>query len=163
MATVFNKLNTNQAGTNLGAEDYAWTDQASGGSRDASATITFNTNGTVTFAGTGDLVDFDSSPTTNWNINGGSYLSYETLIISSDVGGTATVTGGLATSTFLGENRHNLGASNFVLSASATLPVGEQGFRTATVYIKVSIWDAASGGRRTAYGLYNAGASAGAF
>lgn len=162
MATTFNKLNTNQAGTDLGFEEYAWTDQASGGSRDASATITFNTNGTVTFAGTGDLLDFDTSPGTNWNTNGGTHLSYEVVNISFGApDSTATVTGGLASSTFLGENRHDLGASNFVLSASATLPVNTQGFRSATVYIKVSIWDSASGGRRTAYGLYNAGASAG--
>lgn len=161
MATTFNKLNTNQAGVDLGLEEYGWADFFSGGSRDASSTITFNTNGTVTFSGSGDIIDLDTSPATNWNTNGGSYLSYETISFTLGTSGSATVTGGLASSTFLGENRHNLGSAAFVISVSSSLLVNQLGNRNEQIYIKVSIWDSASGGRRTAYGSYNASAFVG--
>ena len=169
MATVFTKLNTNQAGTNLGLEENIWQDQSSGGSRDATSTITFNTDGTVTFAGSGVTNVINTSPATNWNTNGGTHISYELGVALEDGGfttisadnGTATVTGSLANSSFLGENRHSL-ASNFVLSAVSTWPIGGlPTIYTSDVTIKVSIWDAASGGRRRAYGIYRAVALAG--
>ena len=157
MATSFNKLNTNQAGVDLGSEENLWSDQSSGGSRDATSSITFNTNGTVTFAGTGVTNVTNTSPATNWNTNGGSYLSYEIIDISSTQNATATVTGNLANSSFLGETRHNLGASAFALSTTATWPVGGGvSFYEGVAHVKVSIWDSPSGGRRKAYGIYRA-------
>jgi hypothetical protein len=163
VATTFNKLNTNQAGTNLGSEENAWNDQSSGGSRDASSSITFNTDGTISFAGTGVLNPTNTSPATNWNTNGGTHLSYEVLSFSNTVNATAAVTGGLAASTFLGENRHSLGSS-FALTTTATWPTnGGTNVYEGVVDIKVSIWDASSGGRRTAYGIYRASCFAGSF
>jgi len=159
VATTFNKLNTNQAGVDLGVEESFASDQSSGGSRDASASITFNTNGTVTFGGVG-VSTTNTSPATNWNTNGGTHLSYETILNSAD-NGSATVTGDLANSSFLGETRHSL-ASNFVLNAVSTWPSGgPTTIYESTVRIKVSIWDAAVDGRRTAYGEYVASAVAG--
>jgi hypothetical protein len=162
VATTFNRLDTNQAGTNLGIEQNDWQDQSSGGSRDATSTITFNTDGTISFGGSGVSNPTNTSPATNWNTNGGTHLSYETIVISADTG-TANVTGNLANSSFLGETRHSL-ASNFVLSAVSTWPVGgPQTIYTSQVKIKVSIWDSAVDGRRTAYGEYTVTAFTGNF
>lgn len=164
MATTFNKLNTNQAGVDLGTEENTWQDQSSGGSRDATATITFNTDGTITFGGSGVTNPNNTSPATNWNTNGGTHLSYQIdelgLGISAD-NGSANVTGNMGASSYLGETRHNL-ASNFVLTAVSTWPTGgPQTIFTSQVKIKVSIWDSASGGRRKAYGYYYATAFTG--
>lgn len=163
MPTTFNKLNTNQAGVDLGSEENSWNDQSSGGSRDASSSITFNTDGTISFAGTGVLNPTNTSPATNWNTNGGTHLSYEIIQLANTINSTAAVTGNLAASTFLGENRHSL-ASLFALSTTATWPTnGGVNVYEATVHIKVSIWDSSAGGRRTAYGIYRASCFAGNF
>lgn len=163
MAIKFTKLNTNEAGTNLGSEENLWSDSSSGGSRDAAASITFNTNGTITFGGSGVTNVTNTLPATNWDTNGGTHLSYEIIQFSNTVNSTAAVTGNLAASTFLGENRHSLGSS-FALTTTATWPVaGGVNIYEAVIHIKVSIWTGAAGGRRRAYGIYRATCFAGSF
>jgi hypothetical protein len=126
-------------GTDLGSETYA----RSG----ALARFTFASTGTVVASGVGGSVVTDTSPCTNWNTSGGTHFSYQ--VIDPNIGiGSINFTGTLAESSQFGENRHALTAD---MVFSATAATGED----ANMTIKVSIWNAASGGSRVAFGTYN--------
>ena len=145
-------------GTNLGTESYSRGDNPDDPAI-ATARFNFNTTGTVTVTGNGKSTPVNTTPFTNWNTGGGTHISYE--IIGETVGGTTpgtlTKTGGLAPSSPYGENRHAATVTAFQLIASGSFDSGsgdiQQGF--ATGGYKISVWNAATGGTRTAFGIYN--------
>lgn len=141
-------------GTNLGSES-AYSSDFSTTKADASASITFQTNGAVTFSQTGASRS-NTAPATNWNTNGGTYISYE--VISID--GTGGVINGPGESTLHGENRKNM-TTSMSISAVGSAMLNEPGpDGSGTINIKLSVWDAASGGSRKAYGVYGVSADA---
>lgn len=138
-------------GTDLGGESAS--SESMGSVRaESSATITFGTNGVVSFSQAGNDTS-NSAPATNWNINGGTYVSYELL---SQFG---TGSFDIIESTMYGENRHLMSSGALNLSATA-LALLNEGSDSGEITIKLSVWDAATGGTRTAYGIYSVSASA---
>ena len=108
----------------------------------ASAGFTLNTNGTVTASGG------TTSPYTNWNISGGSYISYK--IISSSKIGFPSFTAPMAASDD-GSVRVQMNANrSFIASAGASASQANNETRTYTeeydIIIEVSVWSAATGG-----------------
>lgn len=138
-------------GADLGSE-YASSDSFGSVRAESSATITFGANGVITFSQAGNDTQ-NSAPATNWNANGGAYVSYELLSQS----GTGSFD--IPESTRYGENRHLMSSGALNLSATA-LALLNEGSDSGEITIKLSVWDSASGGTRTAYGIYSVGASA---
>lgn len=160
-------VSTIREGTNLGSES---ADSSSFGSTraDASAAIVFGSNGSVTFSQTGGSIS-NTAPATNWNTNGGTYLSYELIYVDSgfepdisDAGVSYANGSALASSTLYGENRY-LVSNNISVYATASALLNEYNNTSAQIEVKVSIWDAASQGTRKAYGTYTALAAANIF
>lgn len=151
-------------GTDLGTESYARGDSGDDPAI-AVARFNFNTAGTVTVAGIGTTMLTNTTPFTNWNTNGGTYLSYE--LLSWDIGGTTPgglTFSGLTASSPYGENRQQVSVTMFQLIASGNFDSSGgdiiAGYASAT--IKVSIWSAATGGTRQAFGIYTVTADASA-
>lgn len=140
----------------LGAESANGSDLV-GNARNASASVSFNTDGTVTLSATGDAAS-TSAPATDWDTNGGQYLSYELIDeVNQSADAITSISGSLPPSTAAGENRQDLSATAFGISAdSAWLNNGEALGGEATLVIKVSIWDSASSGNLRAFGNYTA-------
>ena len=153
-------------GTDLGTETYSRDDNGADPAF-ATARFNFNTAGTVTVSGVGTGA-ITSAPFTGWNTNGGTHLSYELLSQSILTAGepnegSITFTGGLLPSDAYGLNRHNVSSALFQVIANATFDSGSGDSQPseASVKVKVSIWDAATGGTRKAFGIYTVAASDG--
>jgi hypothetical protein len=129
------------------------------GSVSATARFTFNTNGTVTaVAGT-------SSPYTNWNIVGGTHISYR--IVSSTTSGSPAWTAPMADSNDGSVRVSMASARAFIISASASAAQAAGQELNGYTYvealdrtIEVWVWNAASGGKVLAKGTYQIIASA---
>lgn len=143
---------------NLGTESAV--DSASGfgetGSVSSTASFTFNTNGTVT------AVSGDTSPYTNWNIVGGSHISYR--IISTTSVGPASFTAPMAASNDGSVRVAMTSARQFIASASAgaSAAASQNGYYEESIdrTIEIWVWNAASGGKVVAKGRYRIAASA---
>jgi myosin-crossreactive antigen len=149
-------------GTDLGTESATSTDTGSVNAG-ASASIVFQANGSVTFSQTGGSRS-NTAPATNWNTNGGTYVSYE--LIQSDSAGDGSSGFNYAnnspfpSSTMYGENRYSMAAA-LTLNATGTATLNEgAGFGSGIISIKISVWDSASAGSRKAYGTYTVEADA---
>lgn len=143
---------------NLGTESAL--DSASGsgesGSVSSTASFTFNTNGTVS------AISGDTSPYTNWNIVGGSHISYR--IISTASVGSAGFTAPMAASNDGSVRVAMTSARQFVASASAdaSAAASQNGYYEESMdrTIEIWVWNAASGGKVIAKGRYRISASA---
>lgn len=143
---------------NLGNESAVDSHYGSGesGSVSSSAGFTFNTNGTVT------AVSGDTSPYTNWNIVGGTHISYR--IISTSSSGTPTFTAPMSDSNDGSVRVAMTSARAFSASASASAAAAagtgyyEEGIDRT---IEVWVWNAATGGKVLAKGTYRISATAG--
>ena len=151
-------------GTNLGTESYSRGDSPDNPAV-AIARFNFNTAGTVTVSGNGNTTPTNTTPFTNWNTNGGTYLSYEVIGRAvAPIGGgqgSYSVTGSLAPSSPYGENRHQVSATQFqiICNASFDSTNGDTSAGSASQVLKISIWSAATGGTRQAFGIYTVSAS----
>lgn len=141
-------------GTNLGSENAISSDFGPT-TASASASITFQTNGAVTFSQTGGSRS-NTAPATNWNTNGGTYISYQI----TESFKTGSVQNGPAESTIHGENRKEMTTSMTIQAIGSDMLNEPTGTESGIMSIKLSVWDAASGGSRKAYGEYYVSADA---
>ena len=139
------------SGVDLGSES-ASSDSLGTVRAQSLATITFVSNGSVVFSQSGTSVS-NTAPATNWNTNGGTYVSAE-LISQQGTGAFDIPTSGI-----YGETRHDMTTGSLNLSATAVEVLNEGG-ESGEITIKLSVWDASSGGNRTAYGVYSVSATA---
>lgn len=145
-------------GTDLGTETYTRGDSPDDPAI-ATARFNFNTAGTVTVTGVGNTTPANTTPFTNWSGGGGTHISYEILseTVTGTTPGTLTKTGGLVPSSPYGENRHAATVTQFQLIAQGAFDSGsgdiQQGYASGSY--KISVWNAATGGTRTAFGIYN--------
>lgn len=148
-------------GTDLGQES-AGSEDAGAFNAGASAQITFQTNGAITFSQTGDTQS-NTAPATNWNTNGGTHISYEVIELSTSGDGYAEFVYAnnqpFSSSTMHGENRASMSQA-LVLSASGIGTLNEQTFGSGLISVKISVWDSATNGSRKAYGQYTVSADA---
>lgn len=144
---------------NLGSESAVDSSYGSGesGSVSSTASFTFNTNGTVS------AVSGDTPPYTNWNIVGGTHISYR--IVSTTSSGTPSFTAPMSASDDGSVRVAMTSARAFTASASADATAAADG----TGYyeegidrtIEVWVWNAATGGKVLAKGTYRISATAG--
>lgn len=141
---------------NLGTESAVDSSYADGESGSVSSTsrFTFNTNGTVT------AVSGDTSPYTNWNVIGGSHISYR-VISSSGSGFSAPMSASNDGSIRVAMNA----ARAFIASANADANSAalNNGYyqESSDTTIEIWVWNAASGGKVVAKGRYRIAATAG--
>lgn len=146
--------------TDLGSETTSSDNTDTNVSVSSTAAITFvSANGAVLLSGNFST----SAPTIDWDINGGTYFSFEKLQYTGGIYDSVTVKQGttdLTPSSMFGENRYQM-TSNVVFRATAsTRPLQDVYLSSASGYIRVSIWDAATAGNRKAFGFYDVGATA---
>lgn len=143
---------------NLGSESAVDSNYGSGesGSVSSTASFTFNTNGTVS------AVSGDTSPYTNWNIVGGTHISYR--IVSTSSSGTPSFTAPMSASDDGSVRVAMTSARAFVASASAgAAQAASTGYYEEGIdrTIEVWVWNAATGGKVLAKGTYRISATAG--